>query len=201
MVYRFKLGIYIPQHVCGIVLTVIFFLQVSAVSVSATASVEPSDFRRAVSSPNLHCTISAPSSLPDDQAPLVTGSDVCLVSFGCCVPVCVCVCVRGVGVSVHVGRRVVVSLSLASVHISVCLCHCVNVVLFSLQFSASSVPPATSVRSLDLRSPAAVPPDEHAPLVIGSDVCLVSLVCVCVYKVVSRGGWKRSHDRSRGSGL
>ena len=42
------------------------------------------------------------------------------------------------------------------------------------------MPPATSVRSLDLRSPAAVPPDEHAPLVIGSDVCLVSLVCVCV---------------------
>ena len=92
MVYRFKLGIYIPQHVCGIVLTVIFlFLQVSAVSVSATASAEPSDFCRAVSSPNLHCTISAPSSLPDDQAPLVTGSDVCLVSFGCCVRACVCV--------------------------------------------------------------------------------------------------------------
>ena len=168
-VYRFKLGIYIPQHVCGIVF---LFLQVSAVSVSATASVEPSNFRRAVSSPNLHCTISAPSLLPDDQAPLVTGSDVCLVSFVCCMCacVCVCVCVRGVGVSVHVGRRVVVSLSLASVHISVCLCHCVNVVLFSLQFSASSVPPATSVRSLDLRSPAAVPPDEHTPLATGSNI-------------------------------
>ena len=83
--------------------------------------------------------------------------------------------------SVHVGKRVVVSLSLASVHISVCLCHCVNVVLFSLQVSASSVPPATSVRSLDLRSPAAVPPDEHTPLATGSDVCLVSVcVCVCV---------------------
>ena len=92
MVYRFKLGIYIPQHVCGIVLTVIFFfLQVSAVSVSATASAEPSDFRRAVSSPNLHCTISAPSSLPDDQAPLVTGSDVYWVSFVCCMCACVCV--------------------------------------------------------------------------------------------------------------
>ena len=94
MVYRFKLGICIPQHVRGIVLTVIFFfLQVSAVSVSATASVEPSDFRRAVSFPNLHCTISAPSSLPDDQAPLATGSDVCLVSFVYCMCVCVCVCV------------------------------------------------------------------------------------------------------------
>ena len=92
VVYRFKLGIYIPQHVCGIVLTVIFFfLQVSAVSVSATASAEPSDFRRAVSSPNLHCPISAPSSLPDDQAPLVTGSDVCWVSFVCCMCACVCV--------------------------------------------------------------------------------------------------------------
>ena len=91
-VYRFKLGIYIPQHVCGIVF---LFLQVSAVSVSATASVEPSDFRRAVSSPNLHCTISAPSSLPDEHTPLVTGSDVCLVSFVCCMYACVCVCEGG----------------------------------------------------------------------------------------------------------
>ena len=70
------------------------------------------------------------------------------------------------------------SLSLASVYISVCLQHCVHS-LFSLQVSASSVPPATSVRSLDLCSPAAVPPDEHTPLATGSDVCLVS-VCVCV---------------------
>ena len=80
--------------------------------------------------------------------------------------------------SVYVGKRVVVSLSLASVHISVCLQHCVNIVFFSLQVSASSVPPATSVRSLDLRSPVAVPPDGHTPLATGSDVCLVS-VCVC----------------------
>ena len=84
------------------------------------------------------------------------------------------------------GKRVVVSLSLASVHISVCLQHCVNVVFFPSRFnSASSVPPATSVRSLDLCSPSAVPPDEHTPLATGSDVCLVSVcVCVCVYVCV-----------------
>ena len=53
------------------------------------------------------------------------------------------------------------------------------------------MPPATSVRSLDLRSPAAVPPDEHAPLATGSDVCLVSFVCcvrVCVCVCVCKGG-------------
>ena len=42
------------------------------------------------------------------------------------------------------------------------------------------MPPTTSLRSLDLCSPASTL-DEHTPLATGSDVCLVSVcVCVCV---------------------
>ena len=50
------------------------------------------------------------------------------------------------------------------------------------------MPPTTSLRSLDLCSPASTL-DEHTPLATGSDVCLVSVcVCVCVCVYVCKGG-------------